>query len=205
MNSLFNPNNLFFRALSWAVDIVGISFLWLLLSLPLVTLVPASAALYQTCALCVRRGENGAFTRFFRSFLGNLRQGCILSLPLLLLGALLFLGQYVMAAAAGEVGGYATALYGVYSVALFLPLGAACWLSPLLGRFAFRSGELWRTAFLLALGHLPTTVLVVLLTAGGALACFLCVPLALLVPVLLTILLSFPMERVFRKHMPEEG
>ncbi len=201
MNGFFSPNNLFFRSLSWAVDIVGISILWLFLSLPLVTLVPASAALYQTCALCVRRGESGAFSRFLRSFLGNLRQGCLLSLVVVPLGLLLLLGQKVMAPAAGEVGGYATALYGVYTAALFLPFGAACWLPPLLGRFDFPSRELWRTAFLLALGHLPTTLLAVLLTAGAAFACLLCFPLLFLLPVVLEIALSFPMERVFRKYM----
>ena len=201
MNGFFSPNNLFFRSLSWAVDIVGISILWLFLSLPLVTLVPASAALYPTCALCVRRGESGAFSRFLRSFLGNLRQGCLLSLVVVPLGLLLLLGQNVMAAAAGEVGGYATALYGVYTAALFLPFGAACWLPPLLGRFDFPSRELWRTAFLLALGHLPTTLLAVLLTAGAAFACLLCFPLLFLLPVVLEIALSFPMERVFRKYM----
>ena len=82
MNGLFSPNNLFFRSLSWMVDIIGISFLWLLLSLPVITAVPAAAALYHTCALCVRRGEDGAFGRFLRSFRQNLRQGCILSVPL---------------------------------------------------------------------------------------------------------------------------
>ena len=187
MNGFFSPNNLFFRSLSWAVDIVGISILWLFLSLPLVTLVPASAALYQTCALCVRRGESGAFSRFL--------------LVVVPLGLLLLLGQNVMAAAAGEVGGYATALYGVYTAALFLPFGAACWLPPLLGRFDFPSRELWRTAFLLALGHLPTTLLAVLLTAGAAFACLLGFPLLFLLPVVLEIALSFPMERVFRKYM----
>ena len=98
-------------------------------------------------------------------------------------------------------GGYATALYGVYTAALFLPFGAACWLPPLLGRFDFPSRELWRTAFLLALGHLPTTLLSVLLTAGAAFACLLCFPLLFLLPVVLAIALSFPMERVFRKYM----
>ena len=45
MNGLFSPNNLFFRALSWMVDIVGISLLWAILSLPVVTILPAGAAL----------------------------------------------------------------------------------------------------------------------------------------------------------------
>lgn len=205
MNRFFDPNNLFFRALSWAVDIVGISFLWLLLSLPVVTVVPAAAALYQTCALCIRRGETGAFRRFFRSFLGNLRQGCILSVPLVLLGLLLLWGQNVMAAASQVVGGYATALYGVYSVALIFPLGAACWLPPLLGRFDFGLKELCRAAFLFVPAHLPTTVFAVLLAAGTAFACLVCIPLLLALPVLAAMLVAWPMERAFRKHMEGEG
>jgi len=204
MNSLFDPNNVFFRALSWMVDIVGISFLWLLLCVPVVTIVPATAALYHTCALCVRRGEDGAFSRYLRSFRRNLRQGCVLTAPLAVLAVLLYLGYGVMFAASSQVGGYATVMYGVYSVALLLPLGVACWLSPLLGRFEFGSGELCRTAVYLTLRHLPTTVFAVAVVLAAAFGCFVCMPLLLLLPVAAAVLLSFPMERVFRRYQPEE-
>lgn len=204
MNSLFNPNNLFFRSLSWMVDIVGISFLWVLLCLPVVTVVPATAALYHTCALCIRRGEVGAFTRFLRSFWRNLHQGCILSVPLAAGLALLCLGYGVMFAASNQVGGYATVMYGIYSVALLLPLGVACWLPALLGRFEFSSRELCRTALLLTFRHLPTTVFAVAVVLAAVVGCLICIPLLLLLPVTATVLLSFPMERVFRRYLPEE-
>lgn len=200
MNGLFSPNNLFFRSLSWMVDIIGISFLWLLLSLPVITAVPAAAALYHTCALCVRRGEDGAFGRFLRSFRQNLRQGCVLSVPLVVLGLLLYLGRGVMLAASNQVGGYATAMYGIYDVLLLIPLGVCCWLPPLLGRFEFGTKELCRTALFLTLRHLPTTVLVVALTLVAAVGCLAFVPLLLLLPVTAAILVSLPMERVFRRY-----
>ena len=123
MNRLFDPQNLLFRALSWTVDLVGISLFWAILCLPVITVVPATAALYHTAAVCIRKGEKGAFVRFFRSFWRNLRQGCLLSVPLVLLGAVLGWGQNVMAAASTLLGGSATVLYGIYSVALVLPLG----------------------------------------------------------------------------------
>lgn len=200
MNRLFDPNNLLFRALGWAVDVVGISLLWLFLCLPVVTALPATAALYHTCALCIRRGENGAFTRFFRSFRRNLRQGCLLTLPLLALGLLLFLGHGVMYAAASQVGGYAGVMYGVYCVAMLLPLGAFCWLPALLGRFEFSSLGLFRGAAFLTLRHLPTSIFAVAVITGAAVGCFLCVPLVLLLPVGAGMAVSFPMERAFRPY-----
>ncbi len=204
MNRLFDPQNLLFQALSWMVDLVGISLFWAILCLPVVTIVPATAALYHTAALCLRQGEKGAFLRFFRSFWQNLKQGCLLSVPLVILGALLFWGQNVMAAASVLLGGAATALYGVYSVALFLPLGAVCWMVPLLGRFDFKSGELVRTAFVLTVGHLPTTVLLIALVCGTAFLCLLVLPGVLLLPSVAAILASLLQERVFRKYLPED-
>ena len=204
MNRLFDPQNLLFRSLSWTVDLVGISLFWAILCLPVVTVVPATAALYHTAALCLRQGEKGAFLRFFRSFWGNLRQGCLLSLVLIPLGLILAWGQNVMAAASTYVGGSATAMYGVYSVALALPLGAVCWMIPLLGRFDFKTGELVRTAFILTVGHLPSTVLVILVVCGAAFLCLLFLPGLLLLPAAAGVLVSLPQERVFRKYLPED-
>ena len=45
---IFNPENLFFRMLSGGVDVVGLSLLWVLFSIPVVTAGPAAAALYYT-------------------------------------------------------------------------------------------------------------------------------------------------------------
>ena len=149
---------------------------------------------------CIRRGEDGAFGRFVRSFLQNLRQGCLLSIPAALLGVALFFGHNIMAGAAGAVGGYATMLYGIYSVALLIPAGVFCWMGPLLGRFAFGSRELCRTAVFLTLRHLPTTVFVVVVTAGAALGCLFFLPMLFILPVTAAIVVSWPMERVFRKY-----
>lgn len=200
MNRLFDPNNLLFRALSWAVDVVGISLLWLFLCLPAVTALPATAALYHTCALCIRRGEAGAFSRFLRSFRQNLRQGCLLTLPLAALGLLLFLGHGVMYEAASQVGGYAAVMYGVYIVAMLLPLGLFCWLPAMLGRFEFSALALCRGAAFLTLRHLPTSIFAVAAVVGAAVGCLVCIPLALVLPVGAGIAVSFPMERVFRRY-----
>ena len=52
----------------------------------------------------------------------------------------------------------------------------------------------------MTLRHLPTTVLVVALTLVAAVGCLAFVPLLLLLPVTAAILVSLPMERVFRRY-----
>ena len=43
LRGIFDPENGFFRTLSRMVDVVGLSLLWVVLSLPLVTFGPACA------------------------------------------------------------------------------------------------------------------------------------------------------------------
>ena len=61
MSEFFNPEKGIWAWLSTLVDVVGLSVLWIALCLPVVTIGPATAALYYTVVKCVRRRESGAF------------------------------------------------------------------------------------------------------------------------------------------------
>lgn len=54
---------------------MGLSFCWLFFSLPIITLGPASCALYVAVSRYTRKGEAGAFKAFFRSFRQNMKIG----------------------------------------------------------------------------------------------------------------------------------
>lgn len=75
LRGIFDPENGFFRTLSRMVDVVGLSLLWVALSLPLVTFGPACAALYHTVTHCVACQGDSTYLTFFRSFRANLRVG----------------------------------------------------------------------------------------------------------------------------------
>ena len=91
-------------------------------------------------------------------------------------------------------------MYGVYCVAMLLPLGIFCWLPALLGRFDLSIPALCRGAAYLPLRHLPTSVFAVAVVTAAAVGCLLRVPLLLLLPVGAGIAVSFPMERAFRRY-----
>ena len=92
MGEFFNPEKGIWAWLSTLVDVCGLSIFWACLCLPVVTIGPATAALYYTVVKCVRGRENGAFGYFFRSFLQNFKVGLLAGLTVIPL-ALLLLGQ----------------------------------------------------------------------------------------------------------------
>ena len=202
---LFDPENLLFRELSHMVDVVGLSLLWLLLCLPVVTIGPATAALYHTAVKGLRRDDPDTFRRFLRSFRENWKQGVLVTLLCIPPVLLLKLGLDVMTANAGTPQGMA--MLCVYTAVLLLPLGLLSWLFPLLGRFRFATGQLFATALRLTLAHLPTAMLAAVLNTAAVVLMGLLVWPVLALPMLTALVVSFPLEKVFARYMtePEEG
>lgn len=158
MRRIFDPNNLVWSILSWGVDFVGLGLFWALLSLPAVTCGAASSALYYTVVKCFRHREPGAFGVMLRAFRDNLRRGVPAGLLCLAAGAALYYGYSVMRANWGSDLG--AVLFVAYDVALLAPIGVACWLFPVLGRFDMGVKDSLRVSAVLALRHFPRTALV---------------------------------------------
>lgn len=203
MGEFFNPEKGIWVWLSTLVDICGLSILWIFLCLPVVTSGSATAALYYTVVKCVRGRESGAFRYYFRSFRENFTVGFLAVLIVLPTAALLLLGHMVMRWYGTRAGGAAYILYVAHYFALILPAGVLCWLFPLLGRFRLGVGGLFQTAFLLTLAHLPSTIVVVLLTAETAALCLELWWPVLFLPSMTALLSSLFLERAFQRHTPQ--
>lgn len=203
MSDFFNPEKGIWSWLSTLVDICGLSILWITLCLPVATIGPATAALYYTVVKCVRRRESGAFGSYFRSFRMNFKTGLTAGLIAVTAALTLFMGHFIVRWYGTRLGGMAYVLYVAYYFALLLPAGVLCWLFPLLGRFDCRVPALFRTALQLTIAHLPSTVVVVLLTAQTAVFCIERWWPVLFMPVIAMLLVSLFFERIFQKYAPE--
>ena len=203
MGAFFNPEKGIWAWLSTLVDVVGLSLLWLLLCLPVVTLGPATAALYYTMVKCVRGRESGAFGHYLRSFRSNFKTGLGATLAVLPAVALLIGAHLIVRWYGTRLGGLLYVVYVAQYFVLILPAGVVCWLFPLLGRFDCRVGDLFRTSFQLAVAHLPSTVVIVLLTAQSAVFCLNRWWPAVFMPVVVMLLVSMFTERIFQKYVPE--
>lgn len=203
MGEFFNPEKGIWAWLSTLVDICGLSILWIFLCMPVITIGPATAALYYTVVKCVRRRESGAFGYYFRSFRTNFKPGLWAGLIAIPGALLLFSGHFVVRWYGTRVGGVAYVLYVAYYFALILPAGVLCWLFPLLGRFDYQVKDLFCTALQLTIAHLPSTIVVVLLTAQTAVFCIERWWPVVFMPVLTMLLASLFLERIFQKYSPE--
>ena len=85
------------RALNTLTDIMALSVLWLLCSLPVLTLGAATTALYDSVVRCIRYKQPKPYARFFRTFKNELIPGILLTL---MWGAAAALGLQALAAAA---------------------------------------------------------------------------------------------------------
>lgn len=196
----FDPENGLFSTLSLLVDIVGLSILWVFLSLPILTLGASTAALYYTVVKRFREGEMATFTLFFQALRRELRQGIVCILPFVGAALLLFPLHSLCALAAQQTGWTGSFAAAYFRLMLLLPLALFVWLFPLLGRFTWRTRSLYANALRLSLTHLPSTLLLLAETVLVWGCILRCLPLLFVLPSLWLLLLSFPLERAFRQH-----
>ena len=199
---IFNPENLVFRMLSKGVDFVGLSLLWLLLCIPIVTIGPATAALYYTVVKVFRQKKGGRFSDISESVPRKFKAGntCHTGLPSN--SSFLAWGYNVMASNVSTSAG--VVMYMAYYVVLLVPAAIFCYLFPLMGRFSFQTGALFRTAFIMALRHLPSTIIIVMLTVEMTVYTLEKWWPVFITPVLTILLASLFLERIFPKYLSKE-
>lgn len=203
LERIFNPENAFFRWCDRILDTVVLSLLWVFCCLPVITIGPATAALYYTVAKCLRRGEAHPYQNFFQCFRTNFKVGALSTLVCL---AAAYLLQWACAilfqlTAAGDM---LVPLAAACVVFLALPCaGIACYLFPALSRFTFSVGGLFSTSLRLACRHFPSTAALIVLNGVSVTLCLRWWTPVLVLPSLTMLLSSFLLERIFQKYTPE--
>ena len=201
LRTIFNPDNWLFRPLGKLVDSVMLSICWLAASVLLIPFGAAAAALYDSAAHCLRKGEQGPYARFLNTLKENLINGGIAGAVVLALcyGLYRLHGFLYLQADTGSRG------WGVVYIAFWVLLaavnGVLASLFPLLSRFEFRAGGLLATGARLAMGHLPSTLLLGLWTTFCIIVVAAQWLTVLFMPCLWALGASLPLERIFRPYM----
>lgn len=198
-NRFFDGQSLVWRPFGYIADVLLLSMLWFLCSLPLITSGAATAALYDAVSRGMRTGATDTYSRYFRTLKSELWR----SIPSTLLwAAIIALGlrgilAFTGSAAAGDIS-YVVAI--ACFILLLTVIGVACWVFPLLSRFTFGFAGLNKTALKLAVSQLPRTLCLAFLTAGAVwLTARYIIPI-FVSPALLLLGWSFIIEPVFRKY-----
>ena len=203
MNTLNRKDNPIIFWSSKVGDFFFLSIAWLVTSLLIVTIVPASIALYDSIAHCIRGEEESPVHRFFQTFKNELLKGILLSMLWLSIGVALFFGFRVLWVM-GQTNSLMATYSLVYLVTMVLPLGIFMWLIPVQSRFEHTFGSLHKAAALYCIVHLPSTLMLIFLFFGAVILTLLVPVLGILLPAITATVQSWFIERAFKKHMSDE-
>ena len=203
MRRLLDINNPIMRFLVNMFDLMGLSVLWVVFSLPIFTMGAASTALYSAAYHHVRKGEDYLWNSFFSAFKENFKRSTLTWLvALAILG---FLGADALLLRSLILRGYPFGwFYGVTLALLVLALTWTVYLAAYAARFNGTVKEVLRFSFMLLRAH-PVKMLCVLALVLGGIALALTLPATVVfIPATVYWGATFPIEWTFLKHMRPE-
>ncbi len=197
---VFNYNNPLIVFMVRIANMMIASFYWVLCCIPVVTVLPASAALYH-CVTRVVMGSGSGVTRdFFRAFRGALKPGVLLSAVTEVVGALVYLGIRT------GLQIWDANVFGAAYMALGVLVGITCvtalvFMPPVLSRFEGGMGVVLRLSMYFAGKHLLRSLWYAALLAMGIWAVDFFPLLLLVVPALYTDLIRGGVEKVMTQYI----
>ncbi len=210
---LFDPEGPLMSALSKLADLVICNAMFILFSLPVITIGASLTALY-TCTLELveddARDDGLIFRRFWFAFRDNFKQATLLWLICLAVIAFLCAYYWVTQSLAASLG----RIYQItFYFLVFLFLFGSLYLFPLQARYENRIRNTLRNSWLMSVAALPLTLLNLLMIAAAVYISFIMNPnaveaFAYLWAVcgfgLIAYLQSFLYRKAFRKLSPEQ-
>ena len=199
MGNLFNMDNAFFRFMGKLFDVVALNLVFIIVCIPIVTIGPAISALYYASVKSIRRDRSYPIKEFFKAFKRDFKQSFIVGLILVLASVIIYVDiRFVVDYIKNDF----TAMRYVYLVIGLVISFISVYIFPLILRFSLKISGLFRLSFYLAIRHLLTTIVSIILLFGGFVLVYISAGLALLfVPVLVNLLISIMMEKVLVKCM----
>ena len=203
MRRLLDINNPIMRFLTAMFDLMALSVLWVVFSLPIFTMGAASTALYSAAYHHVRKGEDYLWNSFFSAFKENFKRSTLTWLvALAILG---FLGADALLLRSLILQGYSFGwFYGVTLALVVLALTWTVYLAAYAARFNGTVKEVLRYSFMLLRAH-PVKMLCVMVLVMGGIALALTLPATVVfIPATVYWGATFPIEWTFLKHMRPE-
>ena len=165
--NIFGFDGSFINICDKIFDVMALGFLWILCSLPIVTIGASTSALYYAMVKCVKKGDGYIAREFFRSFRLNLMSGCFIWILVVAATFAMHLNiGILMKETDGYVGLFFICVYALTSVFI---LAVSCYVFPALARFDMSSGWLIKLAMYMTVRYFGTTLaLLLILFCTGA-------------------------------------
>ena len=164
MKEIFGFEGGFTAACSRIFDLMILGFLWILCSLPIITIGASTTALYTVMLKLVKNEEGYIFKVFLHAFKLNFKQSTIIWLILLLCGGVCFVDYRISEMMPGTLG---MVFKSVFLLLAFFLISVTIYSFALTARYENTIGATLKNALLLTVAKLPYTILMTALTVGA--------------------------------------
>lgn len=200
---IFNYNGKIYKFLEKFWNVVWISVLWIVCSIPIVTIGASSCAAYYSMVKSVRKNEDRATRDFFKSFKQNFVQATIMTVVYLIVGAAFAVATWFYYHREGEFNlGLRWFFYILILVYLCTITHAFSWLS----RYTMTTVHALTYPIVITLMHLGNSLGLIVFWAACAIVLywsyntFLFAPLLLVMPGFKCLLDTFLIEPILKKY-----
>lgn len=196
----FETEGILSRIVDKASQMIILSFLWIIGSLPLITIGTSTAALYYATVKAARVGEAEPASAFWESYKCNLWRGIWVTIAAVLLGGLFCLNLKIMS------GSGKTLFSSAAVIGLAVLICCCVYLFPVISRFRVSFADTWKLSFVMAFRFFHLTALIILGFIAVCLLQFyiLPIPTMLILPGVWCFISTFLVEKVLRAYMPEQ-
>ena len=202
------PDSKFMRAWSNLVDGVWINILMLVTSIPIITIGASTSALSYVTLKMVRGEDPYIWQNFWKSFRQNFKQGTLIWIFSILVFIFLGMDFYI-------INSQNTTLFAVIRILLWciclIALSVFLYVFPIISHFVCSTTQALKNAVFMTFGHLPYTLVMLVITGLILYLCACSVKTFALVVVIsgicgfsvVAFIYSILFDRIFKKYEPE--
>jgi len=209
MSEFFSLDGPFFKYGNMLADMVILSFLWIILSLPIITIGATTTAGYYVTTRRIADKDTYFIREFFKAFKREFIKSTLIWVPLLIAGVLVVANIFFLNTDNPEAQLFSSTVTSIMVPLQFFILFEVIMISlnvfAIGSRFDMKGLTLFKTAFFMAHRHLLNTlILVAMLVCGYFITVlFFGMIFALLFPGIYLLLSSLLLIRIFKKYRPE--
>ena len=162
MGKIFDYDNNFFAGISKVSDTIILNFLFVIYSIPIVTIGASTTALYCVSMKSTRDEDVYAVKEFFKQFKQNFKESTIIWLILLLVASFIGLDFYMCSLMSNDI--LSTAFKFIFTLISIVIGFIVVYVFPLVARFENSIKNTLMNAVLMSIKHLPYTLIMLVLT-----------------------------------------
>lgn len=209
LSGIFNYDNPVWRFIGKFCDVLILNVLWLICSIPIVTMGASTTAVYYVTLKLVRDEEGPTIRSFFKSFKENFKQATVLWLIMLVVGCLLGFDLYFFLGLQTTPSMFRTIMVAIFGGFSLIYLFVLLFVFPLQARFYNPVKRTLFNAFFISVRHVLHSLGILVMDIGLVLVALFLLPMlqALLFLFgfpLLAFLNSYIIVGVFDKYMPQQ-